>query len=177
MKPRKNSLEAKILSLLSEFPDDSEFTVIYHELQRDGEGWSTNTSWRARDYATKKEVLEMARGRWEIFKLNYISSARVCDIKDDTSFGNTRRLEVNCVPFIDIEVKEKPIQTGSQWRCVENGETYLLAEINLQTVKLINISTGARWNRKSAVVQSVHNIHPNELLEVFGENWEFKRIK
>lgn len=165
------TLENKILSFLSDFPDDSEFTVIYHE------GLSTNTSWRARDCASLKEVLEMARGRWETFKLNYVPKARVCDIKDDASFENTIRLEVNSVPFMDIEVKEKPIQIGSRWKNVESGEEYLLAETEFKTVQLFNVSTGVRWNGITGRVQSVNNIHPNELLWVFGENREFKRIK
>ncbi len=78
----KNTLEHAIIELLARYPEDKEFTVIYHELTHDGQGWSTNTSWRAKNYATKKEVVECARGRWEIFKLNYSPKARVQNITD-----------------------------------------------------------------------------------------------
>lgn len=106
LKFRKNTLEHAIVELLARYPENQEFTVIYHELTNDGGSWSTNTSWRAKNYATKQEVAECARGRWEIFKLNYYPKARVKDITDIGYDDRRLMLEVNYLPFMDIEVRE-----------------------------------------------------------------------
>ena len=100
-------LETKIRQLVETIDSDTEarFDVIAHELQRDECGWSTNTSWYLRRDADLAEILESARGRWEVFKANYHSKARVRDITD-TSCGccETLHLDVDCIPLLEIRL-------------------------------------------------------------------------
>jgi hypothetical protein len=97
-------LETKIRNLISETnaTNKSRFDVIAHELWGNSrEGFETNSSWYIATNADIETVLESARARWEIFKVNYLPKARVCDISD-TGFDSTLSLEVNCVPFLEI---------------------------------------------------------------------------
>lgn len=98
-------LETKIRQLIETVTPGSEsrFDIIAHELMHDGEGWSTNTSWYLHRDADIAETLEAARGRWEVFKVNYFPKARVCDIAD-TGFDSTLSLEVDCTPFLEIRL-------------------------------------------------------------------------
>jgi hypothetical protein len=97
-------LETKIRNLISETQPTNEtrYNVVAHELWGNSEeGFSTNSSWYIATNADIETVLESARARWEIFKLNYVSKARVGDISD-TGFDSTLSLEVDCVPFLEI---------------------------------------------------------------------------
>ena len=97
-------LETKIRNLIAETQPTNEtrFNVVAHELWGNSEeGFSTNSSWYIATNATLEQVLESARARWEIFKLNYLPKARVGDIQD-TGFDSTLSLEVDCVPFLEI---------------------------------------------------------------------------
>ena len=97
-------LETKIRNLINETQPTSEsrYNVVAHELWGNSQdGYSTNSSWYIATNATLEQVLESARARWEIFKLNYVSKARVCDIQD-TGFDSTLSLEIDCVPFLEI---------------------------------------------------------------------------
>jgi hypothetical protein len=97
-------LETKIRNLINETnPDaDARFNVVAHELWGNSqEGFSTNSSWYIATNADLSQVLEAARGRWEVFKLNYLPKARVSDISD-TGFDSTLSLEVDFVPFLEI---------------------------------------------------------------------------
>jgi hypothetical protein len=97
-------LETKIRNLISETnaTNESRFDVVAHELWGNSQdGFETNSSWYIKTNATLKEALEAARGRWEVFKVNYLPKARVCDISD-TGFDSTLSLEVDCVPFLEI---------------------------------------------------------------------------
>jgi len=96
-------LETKIRNLITETNATSEtrFDIVAHELWGNSEeGFSTN-SWYIASNADIETVLESARARWEIFKLNYLPKARVGDISD-TGFDSTLSLEVDCVPFLEI---------------------------------------------------------------------------
>lgn len=100
-------LETKIRQLIAETNPTAEtrFDVIAHELMHDGEGWSTNTSWYLRRDADIAETLEAARGRWEVFKANYHSKARVRDITDPScGCWETLHLDVDCIPFLEIRL-------------------------------------------------------------------------
>lgn len=99
-------LETKIRNLITETnPDaDARFNVVAHELWGNSkEGFETNTSWYIATNADLSQVLEAARGRWEVFKLNYLPKARVGDITD-TGFDSTLSLEIDCIPFLEIRI-------------------------------------------------------------------------
>jgi len=97
-------LETKIRNLITETnaTNDSRFNVVAHELWGNSrEGFETNSSWYIKTNATLEEALEAARGRWEVFKANYLPKARVGDIQD-TGYSDDLSLEVDCVPFLEI---------------------------------------------------------------------------
>ena len=98
-------LETKIRQLIAETNPTAEtrFDVIAHELMYDGFGWSTNSSWYLKREANIAETLEAARGRWEVFKTNYHSRARVADIQDN-GFDSTLSLDVDYIPFLEIRL-------------------------------------------------------------------------
>jgi hypothetical protein len=97
-------LENKIRNLIVETNATSEtrFDIVAHELWGNSrEGFETNASWYIKTNATIEEALEAARGRWEVFKANYLPKARVCDISD-IGYDESLNLEVDCVPFLEI---------------------------------------------------------------------------
>ena len=97
-------LETKIRNLITETQptNESRFDVVAFELWGNSrEGFETNSSWYIATNADIEQVLESARERWEIFKLNYVSKARVCDIQD-TGYDDNLNLEVDYVPFLEI---------------------------------------------------------------------------
>jgi hypothetical protein len=99
-------LETKIRNLINETnPDaDARFNVVAHELWGNShDGLETNSSWYLATNADLSQVLEAARARWEIFKVNYLPKARVGDITD-TGFDSTLSLEVDFVPFLEIRL-------------------------------------------------------------------------
>lgn len=94
-------LEQKISQLIGE-TNSTKFDVIAHELWGNNkEGFETNSSWYLKRDADISEVLEAARGRWEVFKVNYLPKAKVKDIQD-TGWDSTFSLEVDCVPFLEL---------------------------------------------------------------------------
>jgi len=97
-------LETKIRNLIAETnaTSESRFDVVAHELWGNSrEGFETNSSWYLKTNATLEEALEAARGRWEVFKVNYLPKARVSDIVDN-GWSDDLSLEVDCVPFLEI---------------------------------------------------------------------------
>lgn len=99
MKYRKNSLEAKIASLVPE--DWQTVDVIALALLNDGEGWSVNEAWfMCRDFSLE-DAMEDIRGRWEVWKVNYHPKACVKDIVD-TGDGETMYLDVDGIAFLEI---------------------------------------------------------------------------
>ena len=93
-------LETKLRSLINN-PSDT-FDVIAHELLGNmSEGYDVNSSWYLLRDADISTVLESARGRWEVFKLNYHPKARVTDI-NDIGYDDDISLEVDCIPFLEI---------------------------------------------------------------------------
>lgn len=90
----------------SEFAElkDKTFDVIAHELWGNRrEGFETNNSWfigRNRDLA---ELLQDARGRWEVFKVNYSPRATVSSLSFDGD-DKTIYVESDCIPFLEIRV-------------------------------------------------------------------------
>ena len=99
-------LETKIRNLITETnpASDARFNVVAHELWGNSqEGFEVNSSWYIATNADLSQVLEAARGRWEVFKLNYLPKARVSDITD-TGFDSTLSLEVDCIPFLEIRL-------------------------------------------------------------------------
>jgi hypothetical protein len=107
--PNPMKLESKIKSLLSHFPTNSTFRVQALELFHDGEGWSVNNGFIIANNASLETVLESARGRWEVFKVNYFPKARVRDITDfgDSDPFDSAMLECNGVPLLEIRTCEE----------------------------------------------------------------------
>ena len=99
------TLENKIENLILEATQlgpDTRFDVVAHELWGNKrEGYETNSSWFLTKDADMAETLEAARGRWEVFKVNYHSKARVSDIQD-IGCDCDLSLEVDCIPFLEI---------------------------------------------------------------------------
>lgn len=101
-KPKNMKLETKIRDMILEATQATRFHVMAHELWGEPEGgFSTNSSWYIATNADIDEVLEAARGRWEVFKVNYLPKAKVADI-EDVAWGDGLSLEVDFLPFIDI---------------------------------------------------------------------------
>lgn len=102
--PRKNTLEAAILPILQSYPDGTTFDVIAHELWRDGVGWSVNDSWKLGRECDIEETLEHCRGRFEVFKVNYSSKARVITLEDENWSGAEypALLSIEGIPFMEI---------------------------------------------------------------------------
>jgi hypothetical protein len=99
-------LETKIRQLINAANPDASarFNVVAFELWGNArEGFDCNNAWKIARDARLAEVLEACRARWEIFKVNYLPKARVCDISD-TGFDSTISLEVNSVPFLEIRI-------------------------------------------------------------------------
>jgi len=97
-------LETKIRNLIAETnaTNETRFDVVAFELWGSArEGFDCNNAWHIARGVELNEALEAARGRWEVFKLNYVSKARVCDISD-IGFNDNLSLEVDCVPFLEI---------------------------------------------------------------------------
>lgn len=83
---------------------NARFDVVAFELWGNSrEGFDTNTAWYLSKDADADQVLQDARGRWEVFKVNYLSKARVSDIHD-TGYDSTLSLEVDCIPFLEIRL-------------------------------------------------------------------------
>lgn len=99
-------LETKIRQLINEANPDANarFEVVAFELWGNArEGFDCNNAWHIARNADLAEVLESARARWEIFKVNYLPKARVSDI-EDYSCDSRLSLEVGCVPFLEIRI-------------------------------------------------------------------------
>jgi hypothetical protein len=97
-------LESKIRNLISATNASSlsRFDVIAFELWGNSrEGFDCNNSWHIARGVELNEALEAARGRWEVFKVNYAPKARVRDIVD-TGYDANLALEVDCIPFLEI---------------------------------------------------------------------------
>jgi hypothetical protein len=97
-------LETKIRNLITETnaTNETRYNVVAHELWGNSrEGFETNSSWYIKTNATLEEALEAARGRWEVFKVNYLPKARVGDIVDN-GWSDDLSLEVDRVPFLEI---------------------------------------------------------------------------
>lgn len=97
-------LETVIREFLAPFPEGTRFKVKAFELCREDYGWSVNDAWYLESNADIETVLETARGRWEVFKANYLPRARVSNLTDigfDTlEYGIN--LECDCTAFLEI---------------------------------------------------------------------------
>ena len=103
MKRKRQTLETRIAGMLAA-NEATTYDVIAHELWGSRrEGFETNTSWHLTRNADAAQVLEAARGRWEVFKINYLPDARVRDLADDScGAGLSIHLAVNGTPFLEI---------------------------------------------------------------------------
>lgn len=94
-------LENHLEKLIPEISTEK-FDVIAYELWPDGEdSWSVNDSWRIARNAEKEDILRAIRGRWEVFKVNYLPRGRVCDITVD---GDEDTIYLDCqgIPFLEL---------------------------------------------------------------------------
>jgi hypothetical protein len=97
--PRKGTLERLLFDMLEN--ESGPFDVIAYELTNDGGGWSVNTPFRIASNACLPQVMEAARGRWEVFRANYSSRATVKGIFE-TGDGSTFELESDYKAFLTI---------------------------------------------------------------------------
>jgi hypothetical protein len=101
--PAKGTLERRIYDMLATYPAETKFDVIAHELWRDCGSWSVNDSWRLGGDCSVPEVLTHARGRFEVFKVNYCSKARVSAIADTSCDSESpHTLDCEGIPFLEI---------------------------------------------------------------------------
>lgn len=102
---RKPRLETVISAMLADYPADTRFRIMAHELWADGEGGlSSNDRFQIARDVPRDDVPEICRGRWEVFKINYCPKARVSDLSDigyDPAYGVN--LECAGLSFVDIE--------------------------------------------------------------------------
>lgn len=103
-RPKLEKAIREILHTGVAIPETELYNVTAYELTHDGEGWSVNTPFCLGENITFGHVLEIARGRWEVFKINYMPKARVSDIEDVGDFDGDFELECACVPFIQISL-------------------------------------------------------------------------
>jgi len=101
---KRKTLETAIREILASYPQGTLFDCIAHSLQNDGEGWSTNESWKMGRGCDIEETLTHCRGRWEVWKLNYHPRAKVRNLEDANQSGPefSALLEVDCIPFMEI---------------------------------------------------------------------------
>jgi hypothetical protein len=101
---KRQTLETLISSLLSDFPETATFDLTAFELWGNArDGFDCNDSWCVGRDVPRDAVAEHARGRWEVFKVNYLPKARVSDIADINYHAESGlSLEVDYVPFLDI---------------------------------------------------------------------------
>jgi hypothetical protein len=100
----KMTLEKKIRNLISETnaTNESRLDVIAFELWGNSkDGYDCNNAWKIATNADLNQVLEAARGRWEVFKVNYAPKARVSDIVD-AGYDEILSLEIDQIPFLEI---------------------------------------------------------------------------
>lgn len=104
MKPLEKVME----EILKSFGAEGTFTLWAHELAHDGQGWSSNDRWKILTEGTFNEAVAAARGRWEIFKLNYSYRARVKDIDCDEVYDNRCSITSDYLAFLDVEFHPEP---------------------------------------------------------------------
>jgi hypothetical protein len=99
------TLEKRIQSELAELADKT-FSIIAHELWGNSrEGYHTNTSWYLARGADFADLLRIARGRWEVFKVNYSPRATIHGLSFE---GDERTVyaESEGIPFLEIRVND-----------------------------------------------------------------------
>ena len=101
--PPRRTLERFVFDLLENADHSNGFTVTAYELTNDGGGWSVNSPFKLGTGVSLPAVLEMARGRWEVYKVNYDARARVSGLSDISDQDNVWELESAQTPFLRIE--------------------------------------------------------------------------
>lgn len=98
------TLEGRIKDFLSDVHPEATFDVVAYRLTKDREwSWEVNDQYYLQRGCDLDDLLDWARIRWEFFKRNYESKARVRDIQDEGSFSSIV-LEVDCTPFLGINI-------------------------------------------------------------------------
>lgn len=101
-RPRKGSAVERLASFLASYEPETRFDVIAYELTHDGQGWSVNTPFRIASDVDAMEAVEHAANRFDVFKVNYCTRARVKDIEDTGDDESAVMLEVQQIPFLEI---------------------------------------------------------------------------
>lgn len=101
-------LETQIKNMLGETPEsmkpEARFDVIAFELWRESEGgWSVNDAWKIAQDTDIAGVLTAARGRWEVFKVNYSPRATVHGLTSDGD-ESTLIIESGGNSFLEIRL-------------------------------------------------------------------------
>lgn len=90
-------------AISKELEEGETYSIIAHELIHDGISWSTNSSWYLSRNADKAEALNHARGRWEVFKVNYLPNGKIKDITFDGD-ESVIYIKADGIPFLEIRV-------------------------------------------------------------------------
>lgn len=98
---KNQTLETKIAGLLPSVGET--FDVWAYEMTHDGDGWSVNSRWKMARGVDRAGVLEAARGRWEVFKVNYAPKARVRDIEEVGYNEYVSQIEADGLAFLEIQ--------------------------------------------------------------------------
>lgn len=108
------TLEKRITEILTEtFGTEGTFTLRAHELTHDGEDWSSNDRFTFATDVSLDEALSAARNRWEVFKVNYNSKARVSDVSLTSHHEVWATIEADYLPFLDVEFTRRCEDCGS----------------------------------------------------------------
>ncbi len=97
-------LENHLEKLIPEIEAGNYDVIAYGLLRDDCGGWSVNDPWYLSRDADKAQIMTDARGRWEVFKVNYLPRGRVCDISAD---GDEKTIYLECsgIPFLELRAK------------------------------------------------------------------------
>lgn len=99
------TLEKRIQSELADLANKT-FSIIAHELWGNArEGFQTNSSWYLARNADMADLLRIARGRWEVFKVNYSPRATIHGLSFDGD-EQTIYVESEGIPFLELRVDE-----------------------------------------------------------------------
>ena len=124
-----NKLEKLINEILVSIDPEATFTLWGHELWRDAEGgWSSNDRWKILSNGDLSEALEAARSRWEVMQCNY-GRHNICDIQAGEVYDGRLSLDVNCLPYLDIEVHP------AKWEVIVGNVGYCYVGTNYAEAK------------------------------------------
>jgi hypothetical protein len=99
------TLEQKLKAELADLTGKTLSAYAYELWGNSREGYEVNDLWRIIKTDDFEVLLESARGRWEVFKINYSPRATVNGLSFDGD-DFTVYIESDGIPFLEIRVTE-----------------------------------------------------------------------